>query len=288
MRQYSLNELFSQYTTGKLNRTELEGAIYSYYLYNQNKTSLNHWNRDIYEDYISWFYQRLRKAIDSYRETGSSFEAFMRKFMLISSKEYRVRITTGSVTEYSVWNARVPELFAHEESSDYPHEKDKNILSNLIVKQNGRKNTRYILALVLKCYYYVSDDFLGKISLKTGIDGNELREMIDKIRKMRQKKDDEIYHMKERIYGQYYRCIIYEKRLSLLQENTAAYNKLKLQLEKARQRLEKMRKRVKLIRTDATNSQVAEVIGVKKGTVDASLYKLKVKCAILSDKSLLN
>jgi FixJ family two-component response regulator len=94
--------------------------------------------------------------------------------------------------------------------------------------------------------------------------------------------------MKERIYCQYYRCIVYEKRLLLIQENNAAYEKLKLRLEKAKQRLEKMRKRITLIRTEATNKQVAEVIGIKKGTVDASLHKLKARLNNLSEKSQLN
>jgi FixJ family two-component response regulator len=63
---------------------------------------------------------------------------------------------------------------------------------------------------------------------------------------------------------------------------------MKLRLEKARLRLEKMRKRLSKIRTDATNKQVAEVIGIKKGTVDASLYKLKAKLVSVAGKSHLN
>jgi len=288
MQQNTLNELYSQYSTGKIKRAEFEGNIYRHFFYNQDKTCLSHWKRDEYEDYISWFYQRLKKAIDSYHDIGSSFEAFMSRFLLISSKEYRVRITTNNVTEYSTWSARVPELYAGEEQPYYLHEKNDNILSKLINSQNSRKDTKRVLALILKCYCYISDDFIEKIAPKIEIDGKKLRDMIDRIRELRQKKDDEIYHMKERIYCQYYRCLVYEKRLTLLQENTTAYNKLKLRLEKARQRLEKMRKRITLIRTEATNRQVAEVIGVKKGTVDASLHSLKTKLNTLASKSMLN
>jgi len=288
MKQYTLNELYSQYAAGKIKRTEFEGNIFRYFLCNQDKTCLCHWKRDEYEDYISWFYQRLQKAIDSYHDIGSSFEAFMSRFLLISSREYRVRITTNNVTEYSAWSARVPELYAREEHPYYLHENNENILPKLINKQNGRKDTKRILALILKCYYYVSDDFIDKIAPKIEIDGKELKDMIDRIRELRQKKDDEIYRMKERIYCQYYRCFVYERRLSLIQENTTAYGKLKLRLEKARQRLEKMRKRITLIRMEATNRQVAEVIGVKKGTVDASLHSLKIKLDTLASKSPLN
>ena len=277
MQHYSLNEFFSLYKENELKRSELEGFIYDYLLNNQGKTCLGYWKRDEYEDYVSWFYPRMQKAIDSYNETGSSFEAFMAKFLFNSSKEYRVRITTQNVTEYSAWCARVPELYSHEEAPEYIHENGENTLTKLLNEQNGRKNKRRILALVLKCYYYVSEDFIDRIAGRIGMDAGQLLDMINKIRNMRQKKDDEIYCMRERIYSQYYRCIAYEKRLLLIQENTAAYGKLKLRHEKAKQRLEKMRRRLALIRTDATNRQVAEVIGIKKGTVDASLFRLKAK-----------
>jgi hypothetical protein len=288
MQKISINDLYSRYISGEIKRAEFEGSLYAYLVNNQDKTCLCHWKNDEYEDYISWFYPGLHKAIDSYNETGSSFEAFMHKFMLVSSKEYHVRITTKNVIEYSAWSARVGELYAHEEAPVYLHEKAESVIKQLIIDKKGRKNTRRILALILKCYHYVSDDFLDKISAAIGIDKNELREMVMKIRAMRQKRDDEIYHMKERIYRQYYRCIIYEKRLLLVQENTLIYNKLLVRLEKARQRLENMRRRVAKIRTDASNKQVADVIGIKKGTVDASLFKLKAKWKIMAAKSDLN
>jgi len=288
MQQISINDLYSQYVSGEIKREEFEGNLYSYLVNNQDKTCLSHWKNDEYEDYVSWFYPSLQRAIDSYNETGSSFEAFMHKFLLLSSKEYHVRITTRSVIEYSAWSARVSEMYSHEQAPVYLHEKTESVIQQLIIDKKGRKNTRRILALILKCYHYVSDDFLDKISPVIGIDKDQLREMVTRIRRIRQKRDDEIYQMKERIYRQYYRCIIYEKRLHLIRENTLLYNKMFLRLEKARQRLEKMRARISKIRTDASNKQVADVIGIKKGTVDASLFKLKEKWKTMASKSDLN
>jgi len=274
--------------SGEIKRTEFEGNLYAYLVNNQDKTCLSHWRNDEYEDYISWFYPNLHKAIDSYNETGSSFEAFIHKFMLISSKEYHVRVTTNSIIEYTAWSMRVGELYAHEEAPPYLHEKAESVIKQLVIDKKGRKNTRRILALILKCYHYVSDDFLDKIAEVIEIDKNMLREMVAKIRRIRQERDDEIYQMKERVYCQYYRCIIYEKRLRLLQENSVVYNNLLVKLEKARLRLESMRSRLSKMRTDASNKQVADVIGIKKGTVDSSLFKLKTKWEILAAKADLN
>jgi hypothetical protein len=94
--------------------------------------------------------------------------------------------------------------------------------------------------------------------------------------------------MKERIYGQFYRCIVYEHRLSYITENTTMYYKLKQRLIKARNRLEKMRKRVLKVRTYPSNREIAGVIGVTKGSVDATLYKLRAKLKAIEEKAILN
>jgi len=283
-----LNKLYFNYLLGDIDRSEFEGNIYDYYLNNQEKTLLGHWKKDEYEDFLSWFYPRLKRSIDSYREKGASFEAYFKKYFLISSREYRVRKVTNAVTEYSAWSARVPDMYVREEAPSYTVNKTEDLIAELISDKKGRKNTRRILALILKCYYYVSDNFAEKIAKKIGVSSDELIEKLTKIRKIRQKKDDEIYYLKERIYCQYYRCIIYEKKLSLAKENPTAYNKLKIKRDKARQRLEKMRSRLSTIRTEATNKQIAEVIGITKGTVDASLSRLKTRWRELAKKANLN
>jgi len=292
MLQESLNDIYSEYFLGGIKCEEFEAILYTYLINNKDKTCVRHWNQNEYEDFISWFYPNLKKIINSYQETGSSFEAYLYRYMLISSKEYNVRTTTNAVVEYSTWSARIPEMYVYEEPPIYTvnhvNNKTKEIITKILSGSNGRKGTRRILALILKCYYYISDDFAEKIAPLIGVKTDELIEMLNKIRKIRQFKDDSIYHLKERIYCQFYRCVVYEKRLSLLKENTLSYNKMYRRLETARQRLDKMRKRITCIRTEATHKQIAEVIGISKGTVDASLYRLKAKWEKLSKNANLN
>jgi len=283
--QKTLNELYSAYINGETERGDFEGLIYHYLVHNQEKTCICHWKHDEYEDFISWFYPRMKTAIDSYEEKGSSFEAYMARYLLISSKEYHVRTTTNNVIEYSAWSARVPEMYAREDSPVYIHKEAKEAIKKLVIDKKGRKNTRRILALILKCYYYVSEDFAEKVAPMIGIESKELLDMIYKMREIRQKKDDKVYYMNEKIYRQFYRCIIYDKRLSFLKENTATYNKMKLRTQKARLRLEKMRKRREKMRTEASNSEIAEILNITKGTVDASLSRLKTKWKDMAEKA---
>jgi len=290
MEQHYFNDLFLQFENGEIDRGDLEGLIYQYFVNNQEKTNIAHWKKAEYEDFVSWFYPRLSKAINSFCRKEVSFESYITGIWRVSAKEYRTRRIINEVTEYSAWSVQVPELYAREETPFYSYENKDTAIAKLIFDQKGRKNPKQLLALILKCYYYVSDDLLERIAPKLEIDSKELKRLIDKMRALRRIKDDELYLMRERIYCQFYRCIVYEKRLGYLEENTHGWKVLKEKLDKARDRLERMRARVGKIRTDASNREVASVIGVAKGSVDAGLHRLKARCNIPDpdEKTLLN
>jgi len=288
MQHAPLNELYYEYQIGDLDKIEFEGAIYNYLINNQDKTFLFHWKDEEYEDFISWFCPRLQKTIEAYQETGASFDAFVNKFLLLASKEYRIKTVSNAVTEYSTWSARVPDMYVYSEPPVYTYNDNNDLITQLVIDKKGRRNTKQLLALVLKCYYHISPDFAEKIAPLLGITAHDLTEMLNQLRKIRQKRDDYIYSLKERIYCQFYRCIVYDKKLSLTSENTSEYFRLKQQLERGKQRLEKMRMRMAGIRTDATNKQVADIIGVRKGTIDSCLYKLKLKWDNLAKNAELN
>jgi GH18 family chitinase len=288
MEQETLNDIYFEYLLGNINRDKLESIIFAYLTNNKKKTCIRHWKQDQYEDFISCFYPSINKIIDSYKNTGASFEAYLYKYLLVCAKEYETRKTTNEVIEYATWSARVPDMYVYEEPPVYNIKHTKYALTEIITGTKGRKNTRRLLALVLKCYYYVSDDFAEKIAALIGIESKELIGMLNKIRKIRCYKDDEIYFFKERIHSTFYRCVSYEKRISLLKENSLEYEKMYKRLDSARRRLERMRERMKKIRTEATNQQIAEVIGISKGTVDASLHRLKAKWEEMSKKANLN
>jgi len=294
----SLNDLFLNYDKKNSRRKELDGLVYQHLHKNRINRIFGGWTQDDYEDFISWFYPRLRKAIDDYRMilmTGKpenaadmSFETYIQRIMRISSKEYRLRKITKSVTEYSAWSAHVPELYAYETAPSYSYNMSNDIISRIITINKNRKSPKQIITLILKCYNYVSDDFLEDVSARTGINAQKLRAMLDVIRAKRQKIDDKNYHIRERVYCQFYRCMVYERRLSYLSENTAAYLKLKEKLIKARIRLENMRKRMAKLRTYASNREVSEVIGISKGAVDSCFFNLRAKLKTLSDKAEFN
>jgi DNA-directed RNA polymerase specialized sigma24 family protein len=292
MQKFFINDLYSQYKNGAIGRTDFEGLLYQNLAGSKSKFVSNLWTRDEYDDFISWMYPRIHNAIDNYKATGASFEVYLATIIRVAAREYRVRRITENVTEYAVWTIRVPEQYANEEAPVYLPDSNKKPKTKApppaAATVKKRNNPRQLLMLALKCYRYMSDDFIGKIARKTGIKRDKLTEMISQIREIRVERDAEIYLMRERVYSQFYRCIVYEKRLAFLPENSPAAITMKQRGEKARKRLEGMRERLASIRTDPTNRQVAQVMGISKGSVDSGLYALKTKLNLSEGKSLLN
>ncbi|MDR2402703.1 MAG: hypothetical protein LBD78_01595 [Spirochaetaceae bacterium] len=158
------------------------------------------------------------------------------------------------------------EMVVYSQEPEYPEPE---------AEMNPAANPRHILMLLLKSYYHVSDDFVGRIAPVIGIEKEKLIMMIETLRKRRYERDEHIRHLKERLHSQYYRCISFERRLLVITEDSAQEALMQRCLEKSRLRIKALRKRLKSIRLDATNRQVAEILGIPKGTVDSSLFALK-------------
>jgi DNA-directed RNA polymerase specialized sigma24 family protein len=262
----SLNELFKQYSQGTLERKQFEGLLFKFILENHQRFHLYDWEQDDYSDYLCWLYPRMKRAIDSYRETGASFETYIRAIIHWSAKEYHSRLTENLIVEHTAWAIKTTEMAAYDTEPEY---------LNSTVKIAPVTNPRQILFLLLKSYYFVSDDFLSRIAPAIGVQEEQLVDMITQLRKLREKRDEEIRILQERSYSKFYHCLVYERHLKNIPENSVYYIRIKSRLERTRQRLETIRRRLAKIHRQATNRQIANILGVPKGTVDSTLFLLK-------------
>ncbi|GHV94513.1 hypothetical protein AGMMS50293_08330 [Spirochaetia bacterium] len=295
---FSLNELYVQYTQGRLMQKDLEGSIFKTILEDPRRFGLYHWREEERADFASWIYPRIRSAISSYRENGSSFENYLGSAIRWGAKEYRSNIADNGVAEYAAWTVRIPDLYTREVEPEYMADEPEVsaedpqplIVVDCLEQSIARikKNPRQLMMLILKCYCYVSDDFLDRIAEKTGIEKEKIKQCVDKLRAVRIKQDEKLRTMRERIYCQFYRCIIYERRLAVMEKNSTIALRMERRLDKARIRLAAMRKRFAGIRPVATNRQVADILGITKGTVDSSLHNLKSRWKNMLDECILN
>jgi len=263
----TLNELYEKYAKGLLIKNALEAAIFKTIKKNMHQFDLSGWNREERDDFISSLYPRIRRAIDRYRETGSTFEIYINTLVRLAAKEFRANAARNYVKETAAWITQIPDMYACENETEYDDHPDTEPVK--------LKNPRQLLILTLKCCNHVTEDFLEKVSPLLGIKPETLKAMIDRLRRQREQRITEASRMRESISTQLYRCIFYQKELEALTENDIIVQRFQKLLEHGQNRLKKMRRRLARVRLDPTNSQIAKLLGLSKGTVDTVLYTLR-------------
>lgn len=265
-----LSALLAEYQEGNIGRKELEGRIFTYIVENGERFNLRNWKQEDIIDLLCGIYSRITSAIDKYDCTGASLDAYIGTMIGWCVKEHKSRERTHRLIEKSCWTSLAIEMEAREEEAEYlemePQEPFKPI-----------SNPRQALILLLKSYNYVSDDFIRRAAPALGIPKETLIRLVDRIRQRRLDRDEECLHMRERIYRQYYRCLISEKRLEGMNPSSPGYSNMREYLKRSRELLGRMRKRYQMVRANASNRVVAEVLGVPKGTVDSNLSAVKAK-----------
>jgi DNA-directed RNA polymerase specialized sigma24 family protein len=263
------SDLREQYRQGHLTRKDFEGRIFQFLLKNYQRFHLFKHNQDTFADYLCWLYPRLSRAIDSYQDLGSSFDAYICSIVHWSAKEYQSREADHHVTEYACWEAR-----AEEESSA-----NENASVYLDAEESFKpvSNPRQVLILLLKSYFFVSDDFITRVAPAIGVSPEELTGMIDQLRELRVERETEIRDLQEQLHIQYYRCVAYRKQLESIPEGAARMETMRGRLERAQARYANIKQRLAAINREASNSQIATVMGIPKGTVDSTLYAIKQK-----------
>jgi len=254
---------------GNLTRKDFEGRVFWYLLNNFERYHLFIGNREEWEDFLGWLYPRLARAIDLYRDQGSSFDAYINSLVHCKSKEYCSRETDHYITESACWQAKIEEIRLFESEPEYPEplKKCRPIPKGV--------RPRQVLFLLLKSYNNATDEFVERTAEATGIETDLIWDMIEELRKLRSGKDEEILDLRERLYCQHYRCLVYQKRMIGIQPGTENHKKMKDRFERARKRYYTMKKRIGGIRMGATNRMIADVLGIPKGTVDSALCVVK-------------
>jgi len=278
----TLNELYAQYTGGLLTREVFESAIFKIIKKNIYQLGLAGWNREEREDFISSIYPRISRAINKYQETGSSFEVYINTLVRLTAKEFCANAARSYARETAAWITQIPDMYACENETEYDAHSEaeaepaENPSKDPAVKPAEKpKNPRQLLILILKCCNYVTADFLDRVAPQLDIEPEDLRAMIDRLKKQGEQRITEFSLMRERVSNQLYRCIFYQKELEALTENSITAQRLRKRLEHGRVRLRRMRRRLARARLDPSNLQIAQLLGLSKSTVDSVLYILR-------------
>ncbi|MDR2149745.1 MAG: hypothetical protein LBO67_02825 [Spirochaetaceae bacterium] len=265
----SLNEYLQQYRQGSLTRKEFEALIFKFF-HDDYRNFPSHCTKEERIDFLCWFYPALTRAIDTYSDTGSSFQSYLKSIIYWNIRDYKRQQIQEALDEYSCWVMCAEDITAQYDTADCLALERK---INLPLKHC--RNQRQILFLLLKSYCFVSDDFLSRIAPTLDMTVQDLSCLIAQVKQVREKQEQRIQSYEEKVHTQFYRCISFEKRLKIVSPELASYKRIKVRAQRAWIRFKKMREELKKMNRGASNREVAQALGIPKGTVDSNLYALK-------------
>ncbi|MDR0382855.1 MAG: hypothetical protein LBH50_02590 [Spirochaetaceae bacterium] len=264
-----LENFYRRHKAGNITERELESRIFEYVMNSRsNEYGLYFKNRDERVDFLCWVYPRIRKAIERYDSACASFDAYLASTIRYSYRNYRSREHKQSAAETACWNASGDETAVRDPEAVYQE------AECLAAAYRIRSPTRALLVL-LKSYYYVSDGLVNKAARALGMKAEILGSMIDTLHNAQFKKIMRLQKLAGATHCLYFRCLGYERRLAERHENSRSRELLLLRLKQGRQRLEDMRRRLRSARVEATNSSLARLLGVPKGTIDSRLASIR-------------
>jgi DNA-directed RNA polymerase specialized sigma24 family protein len=269
-KKLSLNYLYECYTEGRLKKIEFETAAFELVKKNLHCYGLIDWTNEEKDDYLSILYRRIGNAINNYQETGSSFANYIGSLVRLTAKEFRSCQARTYTEETTAWVTQLPDMYVHEEEEDYCAD-----TAGETNDPEKPKNPRQLLILILKCCRHVSMELLEKASPVLGIETETLCKMIDILKEQGEKRKLQAIVLRERINRQFLRCVVFEKRLRQINEDSIATERLKKQLEEGRDRLKRIRSRLARKNLAPSNSQIAQLLGISKSTVDSTMNNLR-------------
>jgi RNA polymerase sigma factor (sigma-70 family) len=264
-----LSTLYRNYKNGRIGRKVFEAKLMGEIAY-RAPTMIGHNHKRDLPDFLAWLYQRIAKAVDNYRDNGSSFDAYICSSVNRAFKEYRSKMIECRITETTVWAAKEYEKVKENEEV-YLADTDGELPSPL----RRVRNPHQILVLLLKSYYFLSDDFISRIAPALGMDKEKINMLVMELRDLRAEREQEIHDLRERVYAQFYRCLSFQSHATSAPPNSAREARYINCLERGIKRLDSMRETLRTLHADASNKEIAKVLGISKGTVDASLYTVR-------------
>ncbi len=258
------------------------------------------WDEDDCSEFFCYFYPKLPRLVGRFRYTGKPFEAFLavtlkwqlKTFAARKNQELlrsRVLAREGFVGEEHTYclpedpadDARAevrPPLLTEEARKALKVEEDGTIADRCICRR--------LLFLVLQSCLSLPSLFTDEIARMIRCDAAWLYEKIEEIRSRTEERRARVSCLKEKRNNHFFKIYCLQEQLSLVCE-LEVKRELVRQMVREKRRLLDTIGEISRVPLCPTHCDIAEVLGVPKGSVDSGLYYLKdsLRCLLPKEES---
>ena len=267
------------YQKGLLSYDAISGHI-SLYVYDFPRRT-KRWNQELCSDFFVFVHPRLKKLADSFVFAGAPFEAYLNVSLkhqmnsfLAKMREEEIKETmfckmcaSGSLDEEGALY-KIYDSFNYEISE--PEIKYRN-------KIGQSRTRRRLFFLALSHPDQLDDASIAQLAAATGYSPDYISDCCLAVKEKVHGKRESLQRLRERKNGLYFQILVVQDKI-INEPDLEKRLWLEDQIQKLRLRIERVSKKINAKASCLVSHQdLAEVLGVSKGTVDSSLFYLKRK-----------
>ncbi|MBN2655904.1 MAG: hypothetical protein JXR86_02515 [Spirochaetales bacterium] len=217
-------------------------------------------------DFYLSFFTRIKGLINNFSYQGRAFEALLIQTLKWHSISYLAR--QKKEKHLFAMEIREEEIrlkdFLRTESGDRG-------TGRMEIKLKNDASRKRLLFLVLMDTQNISDSEMERFSVISGYDLNWLLEKKDRINCMLHERSGRLSDLREK-RNNYFSKMQYFQILLSEEINPDKIRILKGKISSLKKRLEDTRKEIAKVPVRPTHSEIAELLGIPKGTVDSGLH----------------
>ena len=237
------------------------------------------WSNDECSDFYVYFYPKMVRMLSDFTDVGKPFESY-----LVSVLRWQLRVFANLKRQREVeWNlSRSNELWeecadivtdhgscAPQPQDDIPSRTDGGVVFK-----------KRLLLAALKQVSDLGDREITRLAAVTGYEQTWIADIVSQLRDNLQSKQEKLRLIRQRRNAAFCRVRMLEQQLAGEVE-TDRCRRLTEKLRRARRAMANATSSIQRLKLSPSNRQIAQALGVPKGTVDSALYWLKRKASTL-------
>lgn len=250
------------------------------------------WDEDACGDFLLYVYPRLAGLLDRFQDLGRPFEPYLISMLAWNLKSFARRKAEARACGGADLRIVGIDKAAEEGTQDPPDphgapspvdrpSMDPDAVRRTLQRlpRNGRK---HFLFLLLKCMRSLDPDDLRVLAAAAGVGPGELARILDGLAARLARKESRLEMLRVRRNRAYSLARCLEVRIAS-EPDERRRESLRVRLEAANRCMRNAMGRMARVGTAPSNREIAEVLGVPKGTVDSGLFWVKRRLSARRD-----
>ena len=229
-------------------------------------------------DFYVFVHPRLLRMLDRFHDQGKPFESYLWSVLNWQLKNFarnRRRAQRAWALGLTL-ETDIPAEPAEDAAARFP---DPGAVASRIRSDADRRN---FLFFILKCARLIDDRNAESLAGIAGITASSLRVLAGRLLEQKAAREERLATFRGRRNRAYVRIRALEDDLRG-ETDASRVDALRLNLARERRRMAGAMHRIARVGIDPTNRQIAELLGVPKGTVDSGIFLLKKKLGSVYD-----